>query len=216
MARSYEPPAHGAAPRLEAVVQSKKLSPTSTVTLVFRGGPPVIDKFDGRDFIVPPLPPGVPLHEWRAQHQPASRWQVEYQVAAHLQKRAIVPGSRNPHTGRILSQLGIEEIDRPDRLEPFSVEQLKQFGLAREGLDRSQAELPSMREVTVINTTDAVSASLAAGQDIDDVLERAPGEEITAPPEDHQGLRDVEADTAAYEASGGQASRTRAARGGRR
>lgn len=213
--RTFEPPKLGAAPRLSPVAATKKLEPESIVTLVFRGGPPVVDKFDGRDYIVPPLPPDVPLWAWQEMTHDAAAFQVEYQVAAHLQTRAIVPGSRNPHTGKTASQLGIVEVDRPDRVEPFTPEELKKFGLA-EALDREAAELPSMRNVQVIDTREAVSAALAAGQNIEERLDEAPGADVTATPAHHEGLADLHRDQAEFEAAGGKASRTTPSKGGRR
>lgn len=213
--RTFEPPKLGAAPLLSPVTAAKKLEPTSIVTLIFRGGPPIVDKFDGRDYIVPPLPADVPLWEWQEATHEASAWQVEFQVAAHLQTRAVVPGSRNPHTGKTESQLGIIEVDRPDRCEPFTAEELKKFGLA-EAIDRSAAELPSMRNVQVISTTQAVAAAMAAGQNIDERLDEEPGAEITAPPAHHEGLAELRRDQADFEAAGGKASRTTPSRGGRR
>jgi hypothetical protein len=213
--RSFEPPKLGAAPLLSPVAATKKLGPESIVTLIFRGGPPIVDKFDGRDYIVPPLPEGVALWEWQEMTHEPSAWQVEYQVAAHLQTRAVVPGSRNPHTGKTASQLGIVEVDRPDRVEPFTLQELKKFGLA-EAIDREAAELPSMRNVQVIDTRDAVSAALAAGQNIEERLDEAPGADVTAPPAQHEGLAELQRDQADFEAAGGKASRTTPSRGGRR
>lgn len=213
--RTFEPPKLGAVPLLSPVAASKKLGPESIVTIVFRGGPPIVDKFDGRDYVVPPLPAGIELWEWReVMHEPA-QFQVEYQVAAHLQTRAVVPGSRNPHTGKTSSQLGILEVDRADRCEPFTREQLEQFGLA-EAIDRTAAEIPSMRKVQVISTTEAVSAAMAAGQNIEERLDDAPGAEVTAPPAQHEGLAELQRDQAEFEAAGGKASRTTPSRGGRR
>lgn len=213
--RTFEPPKLGAAPLLSAVAAPRKLEPTSIVTLVFRGGPPVVDKFDARDYIVPPLPEGVALWEWQEMTHEPSAWQVEYQVAVHLQTRAVVPGSRNPHTGKTASQLGIVEVDRPDRVEPFTPEELQKFGLA-EAIDREAAELPSMRKVQVIDTRDAVAASLAAGQNIDEVLDEKPGADVTAPPTHHEGLEQLQRDQAEFEAAGGKASRTTPSRRGHR
>jgi hypothetical protein len=213
--RTFEPPLANLSPRLTPVSLSKALEPLSIVTLVFRGGPPVVDKFDGRDYIVPPLPADVNLWDWQEQMHPPSTWQVEYQVAAHLQTRAVVPGSRNPHSGKTASQIGILEVDRPDRVEPFTDEELKQFGLA-EAIDRRAAELPSMRDVKVIPTTQAVAAAMAAGQNIDERLDEAPGEDITATPAHHEGLAELRKDEADFRAAGGQASRTTPSRGGKR
>jgi hypothetical protein len=213
--REFEPPTLGASPMLAPVAAQKKLGPESIVTLVFRGGPPIVDKFDGRDYIVPPMPADVQPWEWQEITHTASHWQVEYQVAAHLQARAIVPGSRNPHTGKTASQIGILEVDPSERCEPFTPEQLQAFGLA-EAIDRSAAELPSMRNVQVISTTQAVSAALAAGQNIDERLDEEPGADVKAPPTHHEGLAELQRDQAEFEAGGGKASRTTPSRGGRR
>jgi hypothetical protein len=213
--RTFEPPTLGASPLLSPVAAAKKLGPESIVTLVFRGGPPIVDKFDGFDYIVPPLPTGIELYEWREITHEASTYQVEFQVAAHLKTRAVVPGSRNPHTGKTASQIGIIEVDDARLCEPFTPEQLQQFGMA-EAIDRSAAELPSMRKVQVIDTTQAIAAAMAAGQNVEERLDEEPGESITAPPAHHEGLAQLQRDQAEFEASGGKASRTTPSRGGRR
>jgi hypothetical protein len=213
--RTFEPPLANLSPRLTPVSSTKTLEPLSIVTLVFRGGPPVVDKFDGRDYIVPPLPADVNLWDWQARFHEPSTWQVEYQVAAHLQTRAVVPGSRNPHSGKTSSQIGILEVDRPDRVEPFTDEELQQFGLA-EAIDRRAAELPSMRDVKVIPTSQAIASAMAAGQNIDERLDEEPGTDVTAPPAHHEGLAELRKDEADFRAAGGQASRTTPSKGGRR
>jgi hypothetical protein len=202
MGRTYISPDVDA-PAVRALQQSNELTPETPVKVIFRGGPPVHDMWDSKDYTVPPVAEGFTLDEWRAQTHPPSFWTLPYEVATHLQARAIVPGTRNPHDfKKAVSQIGIPNIDREDRCTPFTLADLKKFGY-REGIDRTQFA-DGRRDVTFVDTADALKNTLV---DTEQILDAPPDADTIAPPSDHEGLRDVRG---AEQDSGVQgASRTR-------
>lgn len=122
--------------------QPNILGPDTEVTVIFRGGPPIVDMYDSRDYVVPEKPDGLDLVDYRAQWCDPAYFTMPYAIALHLQERSIVPGTRNPTNFRIASsQLGILNVDPPDRCQPFTPDQLKRFGgTYKEGIDRSLME----------------------------------------------------------------------------
>jgi hypothetical protein len=105
------------------------LTPDTIVTCIQRGTEPVHDKFDGKDYVIEP-----------------GYFSAPYGAARHFQTRAVVPGSRNPETGKQESFIGILSVDRPDRCEPFSEEQCQRFGLKVEAIAREELSSPSARQ----------------------------------------------------------------------
>lgn len=120
------------------------------------------DKFDAVDWTVP----GPGLYE------------VPYEVALHLRARSVVPGSRNPGTGKQLSQIGIvrtswgDPIDPPAACEPFTEDQVSDFWSHVEAIDRASMLLPSQRNVQTVATRD-VSARVATAEMSQSLAERA-------------------------------------------
>ncbi len=198
---------------------SNELTPDSEVVILFKGGPPVMDKWDSKDYIVPPIPRGrdkqpiCSLEDWRKHSHPAAHFRVKYAVALHLRERNIVPGTRNPHNGMAISQIAIVQtpngkgLDPENRTKPFSPEQIKQFDWP-EGLDRTLFE-DSRKDVVIVETERAVANAYARGVDVDGVLDAEPDEDATAPPAAHEGLAELRRDE---RESGVQASRTRASK----
>ncbi len=213
-----QPPIIDAEPLVPEQV-SNELKPETEVVILFKGGPPIVDKWDSKDYVVPPIPRDVngqhvcTLEQWRERSHPAAHFRVAYGVAQHLRDRNIVPGTRNPHTGKAHSQIAIVQtpngkgLDPPQRAQPFTAEQKKQFGFP-EGIDRSMFE-DSRKDVRVVQTESALAAAYANGVDVDGVLDATPDPDAIAPPAAHEGLADVVQDERAI---GGQASRTRASR----
>ena len=203
---------------LRPAQESNELKPDSIVTIMFRGGPPVVDKYDSRDYVVPPIPrrngePIMTVQAWQEKSQPAGYFKVRFDVAEHLRNRAIVPGTRNPHTGKAISQIAIvltpngKMCDPEQRQTPFTAEQLQQWGCP-EGLDRSMFE-DGRKNVTVIPTESALMAAYRNGTSVDGVLSAEHDPEVTAPPADHEGLREAAADERAAAGAGVRASTTR-------
>ncbi len=198
---------------------SNDLTPDSEVVILFKGGPAIVDKWDSKDYIVPPLPRGpdkeplCSLEEWQQRRHAAAHFRVKYAVALHLRDRNIVPGTRNPHNGMAISQIAIVQtpngkgLDPENRTKPFTDEQMKQFGWP-EGLDRTLFE-DSRKDVVLVETERAVANAYARGVDVDGVLDAPPDEDATAPPDAHEGLAELQRD---QRESGMQTSRTRASR----
>lgn len=148
------------APTLVPSDQSQVLDPTTPVVIVHRGGPDIVEKFDGREYVVP-----------------AGRWTLPYGVAMHLKTRAIVPGSRNPHTGKTASRIGIvattygKPVDPPEKCRLFTADELAKFGDTVEALDRSVIESPGGRRMELVGTTDVIASVQAHGIDVDGKLD---------------------------------------------
>jgi hypothetical protein len=200
-----------------AVTQQRVLNDQSPVTIVFRGGPPIVDKFDGMDIILPAEAKearrsGTDPHWARRYYPPCVIENVPYAAAAHIRSRAIVPGTRDPHNGgrKASYQIAIQSTptgtmqDRPEYCEPFTDEQLEFFKLP-EGLNR-QAFEDSRRDVKTLDTT----ASISHVGNIHEQLEAEPDAATLAPPADHEGLKEIHAGAAGYD--GDDASRTRRGR----
>lgn len=205
------------APSLAPEQLSDALTPDTEVVILFRGGPPIVDKWDFKDYVIPPLPrdashaPTVSLEDWQSRRHPASYWKLKYAVALHLRERNIVPATRNPHTGHAISQLAIvhtpngKMLDPADRHAPFTDEQMKHFDFP-EGLDRTMYE-DDRRNVTLMSTEEALAQAMARGRDVNATLEAEPDEDATAPPAVHEGLAEVRLDESE---AGRGVSRTRA------
>lgn len=173
------------APVIRPMADSKALKPETPVIVLHRGGPPVKDKFDGQDWLIPG--PGY--------------WTLRYDAAMHLKARAVVPGSRNPATGRQESQLAIvqtswgDPIDPPARCVPFTDAQVKHWWSHIEAIDRTSMASPIARSVTAINYEDAQRTLLSQGVNVEGVVETeaAQGAAIATPvpPEANEALREM-------------------------
>jgi len=111
------------------------------VVCVNRGPNRIVDKFNAHDYAIP----GFAMFE------------VEYQAAVHLQRRAIVPGTKNPDPSdptmpQYVSWLSILGIDTPEACEVFTDEQLARFGESVEGLNRSAFATAEQRNVAYMST----------------------------------------------------------------
>lgn len=103
------------------------LKPETPVIIINRGREVIADSrsmFDGQQYHVAP---GL------------SR--ARYDLALHLRERCIVPGSRNPISGKTESLIGILNVDPPAKCEPFTAEQCDAFGQIAEGLEAGDRQV---------------------------------------------------------------------------
>lgn len=122
-------------------VLNAELKPTSLVTCINRGPKELRDQFDAQPYIIPPF----------------AKFRCEYQVAKHLQRRNIVPGTRNPNPSdssapQFVPWIAIVGLD-PSH-EPFTAEELERFGESVEGLARDMLPTAAGKNVTVAKTAD--------------------------------------------------------------
>jgi hypothetical protein len=123
-----------------------KLTPETVVLCVHRGVEPLVDKYDGRDYEILP-----------------GFFEVAYGAALHFKARAVVPGSRNPETGKQESFIGIVGIDRPERCVPFTLEECERFNLIPEAIDRQSLSSRAAREAHLENVSAVLSRMPGAG-----------------------------------------------------
>lgn len=122
----------------------EELSPKTRVVCINRGDVPYLDKCDGRDYV---CQPGL--------------FEVEYEVADHFRTRSVVPGSRDPVTGKQEHYIAIIGMDPEDRCQPLSGAELAAANAAPEALDRSGMS-PMDKDVRVVSTQ-AARARTAGG-----------------------------------------------------
>lgn len=140
MAQIYEKPVLPAGSKVNNLVsadlKAQELTPKTRVVLLNRGRLPYVDKYDGRDYTVPP-----------------GYGEVEYEVANHFRERSVVPGSRDPVNGYQDVFIVIPGQDAPEKCVPFTDEECERYGHAVEALDRSNMESAADRDVTTIKTS---------------------------------------------------------------
>lgn len=110
------------------------------VVCINRGRKPLVDTFDARHYEIP-----------------AGFFEIEYGAAKHLQRRLIVPGTRNITSNEQVSWIGILGVNPPELCEPFTDEQLAIYGENVEAIARD-VDHGFGREVRVV-PTNAVRAS---------------------------------------------------------
>lgn len=145
MGRNYKLPAdfdHSDVVDLTPETQlSAELKPTSMVTCLNRGPKELRDMYDANPYIIPPY----------------AKFRVEYQVAAHLQRRNIVPGTRNPDPNdssapQYVPWIAIIGLDPEDTWQPFTDDELARFGESVEGLNRGLLPTAGDRDAQVKST----------------------------------------------------------------
>jgi len=174
-------------------------APDERVLCINRGNKTLVDTFDG---IHREIPPGY--------------FEIEYAAAQHHQRRLIVPGTKNIEQGGYVSYIGILGVNDDALCQPFTDEELQQFGEAVEAIDRS-ALTGSESKVEVIKTSRARAASptLGAGRGgrrgIDVSAQATPEAEAAAAgvldPPTESATREAEND-AAREAGGRRSRRS--------
>lgn len=108
-------------------IDETTVKPNTPVICLNRGRKPLLDTWDG---VHVPIPVG-----W---------FKTEYGAALHFQRRLIVPGTRNVEVGGFISWIAIRGtedgrriIDSDEVCQPFTDEELQNFGESSEGIDRS-------------------------------------------------------------------------------
>lgn len=207
------------------VVPPKTLTDDTPVSIVFRGGPAIVDKWDGQDVY---LPLDANQNRLAGDELWASRYYeavqidgVPWAVAKHIRSRAIVPGTRDPRdtsSRKAVYQIAILktpnglEQDKASDCEPLSEVYLKKFEDCAEGIDRS-VFLDSRKHAKTLDTM----ASISHVGNVEETLNAAPTTEDLTPDPDHEALKTIRQDQLAYEGAGGHdASDTRRANRGRR
>lgn len=110
-----------------ARINETTIKPDTPVICINRGRKPLLDTWDGEH---------VPL--------PVGYFRTEYGAALHFQRRLIVPGTRNVEIGGFISWISIlgtddgrRAVDNEESCQPFTDEELQNFGESSEGIDRS-------------------------------------------------------------------------------
>lgn len=117
-----------------------EINPQTPVICVNRGPRTLTDQYDGNPVTIPPF----------------ATFEATYGMALHLQRRQIVPGTRNadftdPSVPQYASWIGIHGIDPVDACEPFGDAFLAKVNESVEGLFRGSMT-PEDRDVTVKST----------------------------------------------------------------
>lgn len=115
------------------------------------------DTYDGLHYIIAP-----------------GYFMAPYGAALHFQRRAVVPGSRNPDTGfqtSFISIIGVVEgnpgggfkvlkaVDDQADWPPFTDEECGQYEVAFEAIDRDAMAAPIEREVTLQNVSERLAGA---------------------------------------------------------
>lgn len=138
---------------IDQTTANSKVLPSETVLCINRGRTTLTDTFDAVHL---EIPPGL--------------FHVRYDAAQHIQRRLIVPGTRNLEVGGYQSFIGILgsadgriKLDADEFCRPFTDEELRGFGERLEAVDRTALSNPADRAVVPISTAAARAASLTQG-----------------------------------------------------
>lgn len=143
---------------------SAALTPTTPVVIRNRGRHTLRDKFDGRDYAIPPGP---------------QTFLVPYGAAVHFKARLIQRGTRGPD-GTAASMIGIINVDEPHDCEMLSPEEYDRAVGTVEAIDRSTLD-PDRQQVKVLSV--AQQRGAVAGQGTKrNMVERGRREEVFQPP----------------------------------
>jgi hypothetical protein len=112
-----------------------QLKPDTTVLCIHRGRHVLVDKFDGIDYRIDP-----------------GLFYAPYGAARHFQRRAVIPGTRNPEINTEQSYIGIKGLDPDDMCEPLTDEEVALFGAAVEAIDRGSFSDPADRNTRTIRS----------------------------------------------------------------
>lgn len=135
--RTYQFPAgQGDVPSLTPEsAGGNELTPETRVLAIHRGRHTFTDKYDGVDYRIAP-----------------GKFTAPYGAVAHLQRRAVIPGTRDVEGGTEQSYIGIIGIDDPALCEPLTDEEVAKYGAAVEAIDRSAMSSKTDRTVKTIAT----------------------------------------------------------------
>lgn len=166
------------------------------------------DTYDGYHYIIAP-----------------GYFSAPYGAALHFQRRAVVPGSRNPETGfqaSFIAIIGVVElvpdggfrvlkaVDDQVDWTPFTDDECAQYEVAFEALDRAAMVAPIEKEVVLRNVSETVaggkegSASRVKGPSNGKGGRRGTAQQVTdkrirepIPPEQNSSVREAQAGRAA-------------------
>lgn len=126
----------------------KEPKPDERVICINRGRKDITVTFDSRHMV---LPPGY--------------FEIEYEAAKHFRNREIVPGTKNPELNTFVSWIAILNVDADEKCQPFTDEELLEFGEKVEAIDRSALTSPADRDVQLrsVRQVQASSQSFSSG-----------------------------------------------------
>jgi len=160
-----------------------ELTPKTRVVIINRSAKPYIDKYDGRDYIVQP-----------------GYSEVEFEAAEHFRLRSVIPGSRDPITGKQDHFIAILGIDPDHRCVPLDAAEQAKAEAAPEAIDRSSMD-GADRDVKVVSTQAARSRTAGGNRRIRQSAESNDGKALApdalAPPEGGDAMRTIARDAAA-------------------
>lgn len=141
MGRTYTPPELSADTKIADLVPSDtggaELTPDTIVTCINRGRRELVDKFDGREYRIP-----------------VGHFRCKYGEAVHFQLHQGIPGSRDVHSRKQSSWIGVVNVDPPERCRPFTEEECERFG--------QEPEANARHSRTIVQTSDFLP-SIAGG-----------------------------------------------------
>jgi hypothetical protein len=192
----YQRPAVDAPVIRDRAPELAALTADTPVVIINRGNAPVEDRYDGEPWIIPP-----------------GHFTVPYGVAMHLRDRSVVPGSRDPISGKQKSFIGILNVDPEERCRPFTEAELRRFKLMPDAIDPAARSEP----VELVNVADVRARMLSnQGVDIEEQAAQSDPGVLTKPArEDHEGLKLQRAGEAAKAAEGGGEDKPGGGRRGR-
>ncbi len=145
-------------------LHGQQLTPKTRVLVVNRGTADYCEKFDGRNYVVP----GGKVSE------------VEYEVADYLRDRSVIPGSRDPMTGKSEHFIAILGIDPAERCELLDKDEQHKADTTVEAIDRSLMD-GADRDVKVVSTQAARARTVGGTRRI---AQRVEGNDGSPAPED--------------------------------
>lgn len=174
-------------------VQSVEFTADTLVIVGHRGGPAIVEQFDGVKWRIP-------------SRQEADREHLlRYDVALSLRRRAVVPGTRDIHSGRggqpikqqsflyirPTTQDGrtVPDADRLEWCRPFTADEIARFRIGGEAVARPAGD------VAVVPVSDVQATLISQGVDIEASVEAKPDGAVLAPiPADqHAGIQESRA-----------------------
>lgn len=195
--------------------KANKIGPDTLVTVINRGREPLVRKWDGEDYVLPPF-----TADGGTDTTPTLR-QMPYAAALHFQKHCPIPGTRDPLSNTLAAEsfLGILDTDAPELCVPMTEDECQRAGQAIEAIERPAHEPTQVVEMKEVSTRKIGQAGLGTqtGARVD--FDRTVAAEHMRPPE---GVSDeIRSEAAAGEAEeaelagvGGRATgRNRRARG---
>lgn len=172
-----------------------ELTPDTSVLCLNRGVNAIVDKYDGRDYVIP-----------------AGYVQMPYGAAVHFQKRQVVPGTKDPARGwGHKSWIHICGIDKADQNRPFTIDELRAFGESVEAIVRERGEVSyqttaatraAMDGEGLVGGLSSFGGTQSPRPQIEVAADTPAGEARAAHVMERPGTTDADADLAAARADG--------------